>query len=97
MHPGFDMKVDQLPHDLLVNANLFVEWRNDRQQNSANHDLLLFRIRLRSCGSTAPWRFLSSPHMTPVTAAWIGLSTLPDRCQSFATQRATVSRQPCNA
>jgi NAD(P)-dependent dehydrogenase (short-subunit alcohol dehydrogenase family) len=41
LHAGLDVKIDQLPHHLLIDANFFIERRDDRQQYSTNHVFLL--------------------------------------------------------
>jgi len=35
LHAGVDMKVDELAHHLLIDANFLIEGRNNRQQHSA--------------------------------------------------------------
>ena len=37
LHAGFDVKIDQLAHHLFIDANLLIERRDYRQQNSTNH------------------------------------------------------------
>jgi hypothetical protein len=34
------VKIDELAHHLLIDPNLLIEWRNDRQQHSSKHIFL---------------------------------------------------------
>src|SRR5690349_4417631 len=47
LHAGFDVKIDQRAHHLLVDADLLIEWCNDRQQYSSNHAVPLSDLRTR--------------------------------------------------